>query len=135
MKCQFQKMGASHLKNWSAFANNQDIRAIKKYPGFPQHLSIADTPFCFKFCPTLPPSLLPSIPTPTALSVVLFLWLNEWSHLMCYFTYWYYGSTHWSVLCNKALLRSDTCGFLWYSDLISQTQTHTCTHTHNTIRG
>ena len=36
------------------------------------------------------------------------------------------------VLCIKAscLLRSDTCGFCWYSELISHTHTHTHTHAH-----
>ena len=35
----------------------------------------------FRFCqPTLPHSLLPPTHTPTAHSIVLFLWLNGWSH-------------------------------------------------------
>ena len=43
---------------------------------------------------------------------------------------WYHSTrrTLMCILCNKMsrLLRSDTyCGFYWYSDLISHTQTHT----------
>ena len=91
----------------------------------------------------------PLFPTLTAVSVVLFLWLNGWSchiwytvlrneivdlqmfslatlvpDLMCvlYNRPWcmfqdYWGLTHYVVFC-------------WYSDLISQTQKHTNTHTH-----
>ena len=110
----------------------------------------------FKFWPTpLPTFLLPPIPTPTVLSVVLFLWINGWSrHIWCaillndnmdlhvssYGTLvpegpWcmfyairhqvYWGLTHVVV-------------FYWYSDLISHTQTHTAhsgasrlTHSYN----
>ena len=95
------------------------------------------------------PSLLPPTPTPTALSVVLYFWLNGWSyHIWCaillndimnlmlslgilvpegpwcvfYVTrhQMYWGLTHNAVFC-------------WYSDLISHTKRHTTTH--STFRG
>ena len=108
---------------------------------------ILSTPSFFKFCPTtlpIPTTLPPLTATPTVLSVVLFLWLNEWScHTWCaillndvdlhvlslctvvpegplcvfYVTRCqiYWGLTHNVVL-------------YWYSDLISHTQTYKRTH-------
>ena len=105
---------------------------------------IAYPPFYFKFFPASP-SLSPPTPNHTALSVVLFLWLNGW---LCHIWWaillndkplhvepWYLGArkTFMCVLCNNAssLLRSDTwCVFLlalWFD--ITHTNTHTQTHT------
>ena len=71
------------------------------------------------------------------------VFLAEWvivPHLMCHliilriyicylqiYIYLNIRRTLLNVLCNKAssLLRSNTCAFCWYSDLISQTQRHT----------
>ena len=83
----------------------------------------------------------------TLLQLCCLVSLAEWviaPHLMFYFTWWYYGSTHvkaWylsvrrtlvCVLCHRAssLLRPDTCVFCWCSDLISLSHTHTHTHIH-----
>ena len=97
----------------------------------------------FQILSTPPP---PPTPIPTALSVVLFLWLNWWSHyIWC------------AILLNDIMdlhmLRLDTLVperpccvfhatrhhvywclihnlvFCWYFDLISHTQTHTYTYT------
>ena len=99
----------------------------------------------FKFCPSPSHFLVISSPTPTVLSVVLFLWLSRWSHI------W------WAVLLNddmdlhmlslgtllpegpwcvfyatskgSSLLRSDMwCGFLlvlWFDITHKQTDKHT----------
>ena len=89
-----------------------------------------------------PPSLSPPNPTPTAISIVLFLWLNGWSsHTWCAVLVndimdlhmsslgtlvpegpWcvFYATRHevyWGLTYNVA--------FCWYSYLISHTQTHT----------
>ena len=80
------------------------------------------------------PPLLHPTSTPTALFVALFLWLNWWSrNIWCYFTYWYYGSTHIEpcyistrrtlllVLYNKVSRcwgLTHNVVFCWYSDLI-----------------
>ena len=68
-------------------------------------------PTFFKFSPILsPPSLPPPSPTPTAHSVVLFLWQNEWSsHIWCAILLNDIMDVHMSslrtlmrILCNKA---------------------------------
>ena len=97
----------------------------------------------FKFCPTPPPSLSPPIPTPTALSVVLFLWQIGWSrHIWCAISLRAFHATRGQVYCvwHNVI-------FCYYSDLILHTPTHlilhTPTHTHahkdtktrNTLRG
>ena len=112
-------------------------------------------PFFSSFVQPLPPFL--SLPTldPTALFVALFLvlfWLNGWSlhiwlaillndimdiHISSLGTFvpegrWcvFYATrrqVYWRLTHNKILC--------WYSDLISHTQTHTRTKTHNTLRG
>ena len=69
---------------------------------------IPSLPF-FKFCP-IPPSMFPPTSTPTAHSVVLFLWLNGWScHVWCTVLLNDNMNVHMSsprtfirVLCNKA---------------------------------
>ena len=107
---------------------------------------ILPTPLFSNFVQSPPPTyLLPPNPTPNIFSVVLFLWLNGWSHhIWCAFLLNDNMNLHilslgtlvpkgpWCMLCNKAssLLRSDTCGFystpIWY---------HKHTNTHNTLRG
>ena len=97
--------------------------------------------------PLFPNSLSPSTPSPTAISVVLFLWLNGWS---CYV--WY--AILFNNIMDKKKSRRDTlvpewpwcvfyatsCKvywglthhvvFCWYSDLISLIHIHTSTHRH-----
>ena len=97
-----------------------------------------------------PTSLSPPIPTSTVLSVVLFLWLNGWSHyIWCAILFndnmdlvrmsslgalvpegpWhvFYATryqVYWGLTCNVV--------FYWYSDLILHTYTHTQTHAEHT---
>ena len=91
-----------------------------------------------------PPSLLPPTPTPTALSVVLLFWLNEWlCHTWCAILLNDIMDVHMSSLgtlmqeggwlvfyiTRHQIYWGLTCKviFSWYSDLISNTQTHTDT--------
>ena len=91
----------------------------------------------FKYCPQI---YSPPTPTPTALSVLLFYWLNGWS-----FTYWYYGSirvercylstrsTLMCVLCNdkaSSLLSTEVSQImLFFAGTLIWYHTHTQTHT------
>ena len=101
----------------------------------------------FQICPTLPFLSLPT-PTTNALFVVLFLWLNRWSHHIWYAIslQYYYGSKHgepwhripegsWCVLYERRHQEFAVwyimCFFagtlIWYH---TNTHTHTHTHTH-----
>ena len=112
-------------------------------PLFYKDLPILPPPFFFKFCPPL--LLLPfSSPTPTltVLSVVLFLWLNSWSHyiwcaillndnmdlhilslgtrgtVMCVFVFY-------ATKCQVYWVLTGKCGFLLVPiHFLSHTQTH-----------
>ena len=112
----------------------------------PTPLFYKDPPY-IAYNPLFPNSLSPSTPSPTAISVVLFLWLNGWS---CYV--WY--AILFNNIMDKKKSRRDTlvpewpwcvfyatsCKvywglthhvvFCWYSDLISLIHIHTSTHRH-----
>ena len=123
-------------------------------PLFYEDPPILSTPLFFQILSTfpLPPFLSPPTPTPTALPVVLFLWLNVWLchiwcaillndimdlHMLSLGTFvperlWcalhatrdqvYWGLTHNVVFC-------------WYSDLTSHTHKHTHKKTYSTLTG
>ena len=114
-------------------------------PCFMKTLYISYLPPFSDLVQPFPSFLLPPTPTPTALSVVLLLWLNGWSHhTWCAILLHDIMDLHMSslgtrrnlmcVLCIKtsSLLRSDTCGFLL---VIRFDHTHTHTTAHSTIRG
>ena len=94
--------------------------------------------------PSPPNSLLPPTPTPTAHSVVLFLWLNGWSrHIWCAILLNDIMDVHMSnlgtlmhILWVHTEFTELTCNvaFCWYSNLIRHTHTHTHTHTHSTAQ-
>ena len=84
------------------------------YTAKPPYFQVSSTK-----APPLPPLPSPSLlshPAPrprltsisTAFFVALFLWLNGWlHHIWCYFTWWYYGSTHvepWYLSTRRTLL-------------------------------
>ena len=90
----------------------------------------------FQILSNLPPSLSSPTPTLTALSVVLFLWLNGWSHHIYCATLFNVMELHMSSLgnlvpegpwCMFYALRCQVYWslthmvFCWYSDLISHT--------------
>ena len=92
---------------------------------------------------------LPPTATPTALSVVLFLWPNGWlCHIWCATLSNGTMDSHMSNI-GTSVPEGPWCKFYatrhrvywglthmifcWYSDLISHTQTHT--HTESTLRG
>ena len=107
---------------------------------------IAYPPPLFQNFSTPPPSMSCPTLTPTAHSVVLFLWLNGWSHyIWCAILLKDIIDVHMSslmtlmhVLCNKAssLQRSDTgCGFslvLWFDLLLTHKHRHTHKDTQHT---
>ena len=94
-------------------------------------------PFFFKFCPP-PPYPVVSNPHPLCCSCCL-VSLAEWvivPHLMCHFTLWYYGFTHfkpWYLITRTLMcvyfMQQDVrfievwhnVVFCWYSDLTSHT--------------
>ena len=109
---------------------------------------ILPTPFLQMLSILPPTSLSPPNPTTTALSVVIFLWLNGWScHIWCAILLNDNMDLHMSNLCTNLLPERPWCMFYatrhqiyrdlthnvvfyWYSDLIWHTHTHTHTRTH-----
>ena len=122
------------LHSWQRDAN-PPIFWRPPYIAYPPFFQILYIPFP-------PNSLSPPTPTPTGLSVVLFLWINGWSsHVWCAILLNYNMDLHMSGLCTLVpegpwcvfyvTRRQVYWGlthvvvFYWYSDLISRTQTHT----------
>ena len=117
-------------------------------PLFYEDPSILPT-FFFKFClsPSFPLPCYLQPPTPTALSS------TEWvivPYLMCYFTWWYSGSTHvepwylvpegsWCVFYATTYQvywgLSHNVVFCWYFNLISHTHKHTHTERYTAHSG
>ena len=110
------------------------------------------TPHPFSsFVPPPPTPLSPLTSTPTVLSVVLFLWLNVWSHhIWCAILHNENMDLHTSSLvtlvpegtwrvfyatrCKVYWALTHNVVFYWYSDLISHTQTHKYTqHTQGLV--
>ena len=103
------------------------------------------------FVPPPPTPLSPLTSTPTVLSVVLFLWLNVWSHhIWCAILHNENMDLHTSSLvtlvpegtwrvfyatrCKVYWALTHNVVFYWYSDLISHTQTHKYTqHTQGLV--
>ena len=129
LKIYWRVMGClNYQKVWkfARFCKNQNFQVAGSQKNFP--------PFQVFSNPSPHTSLSPPTPTPTVLSVVLFLWLNGWSqHIWCAILLddnmdlnmsslgTLVPETPWCVVCNKdsSLLRSDTMWFftgnlIWY---------------------
>ena len=71
-------------------------------------------PVFFKFCPTRPSFLLPPTLTPTALSVVMLLWLNGWlRHIWCVILLNDIKDLHMSSLGTWCVFYASKCRVYW----------------------
>ena len=134
----FPKIKRNFYKKWGEPANPACFMKTPLYC----------LPHFFKFCPPASPptSLSPQTPTPTptVLSVVLFLWLNGWSHhIWCAILLNDNMDLHMLSLCTLppeghwCVFYATRCQlywgvtykviFYWYSDFV-------ITHTHSTLR-
>ena len=106
----------------------------------PPHPHYITYPHLFNFVQPALPSLSPPTPTPTDLSVVLFLWLNGWSrHIWCAFLPNDIMDLHLSSLGTLVKRQAywDLTHKFFTSTLIgyhTHTHTHMHTKTHRTLR-